>query len=81
MFSLRIFGVYGHLPTRSENGVAQIQHMCPVVFWTARRDRGMLLFGGHLMVLVFCLVVICGHLGWIWLLFGGHLRSLEGREG
>ena len=32
MFSMRIFWVYGHLPTRSENGVAQIQHVCPVVF-------------------------------------------------
>ena len=32
VFHARFFGVYGHLPTRSENGVAQIQHMCPVVF-------------------------------------------------
>ena len=46
------FVVYCHLPTRSANGVAQIHHVCPVVF-------------GQLAVIVdcCCLVVICGHLG------------------
>ena len=32
MFSMRVFGVSGHLPMFSENGVAQILQMCSVVF-------------------------------------------------
>ena len=32
MFSMRVFGVSGHLPMLPENGVAQILQMCSVVF-------------------------------------------------
>ena len=46
------FEVSGHVRTRSENGVAANPAYVSGCIWTARRDRGLLLFGGHVMVLV-----------------------------
>ena len=40
--------------------------------WTVHRDRGLLLFGGHLMVLV----VVCWSLAVTWGLVWGHLMDL-----
>ena len=73
MFSMRVFcGLWSFADSIRKWSRANPAYVSGCI-WTARRDRGLLLFGGDLMDLVVvwwsfdgsgcCLVVICGHLG------------------
>ena len=58
MFSMRFLGSSGHLPMLSENGVAQILHMCSVVFETARRDSSGASFPPETNAVIFFVLAI-----------------------